>query len=354
MSRIRNGNRYQISYESSIVPNALVKQWTYSEACPLFSLSGRSVCRRAKRSLRKRSCMKSRRICPKGRSILPKGRSILSTRGSSRIPAVWGLWLFGACEGEPRHSGRSADGAGAAGASRRGGHRWRASDGVGLMPSVPRTLLLKATGIDLADDAKLGVGMVFTPPGETRAEAVIESCLKSQELRVLGWRDVPIRPEMLGEIAPHTMPMIRQVLVADDAHRDDVGHRSRWSGGCISRASSLKRAVEAGGGYGLRVFAFDADNCVQVALPGRTYRRFLSGPCDPGVRDELCDLPSTLCDQHAAGVASCTAGRGSWAHNGEINTVWGNRARMAARESTLPVECKPVFTKDGTDSDEPG
>ena len=38
------------------------------------------------------------------------------------------------------------------------------------------------------------------------------------------------------------------------------------------------------------------------------------------------------------------------AHNGEINTVWGNRARMAARDSTLPVECKPVMTKGGTDS----
>ena len=38
------------------------------------------------------------------------------------------------------------------------------------------------------------------------------------------------------------------------------------------------------------------------------------------------------------------------AHNGEINTVWGNRARMAARDSTLPVECKPVLTRDGTDS----
>ncbi len=38
------------------------------------------------------------------------------------------------------------------------------------------------------------------------------------------------------------------------------------------------------------------------------------------------------------------------AHNGEINTVWGNRARMAARDATLPVECKPVMTKGGTDS----
>jgi glutamate synthase (NADPH/NADH) large chain len=39
-----------------------------------------------------------------------------------------------------------------------------------------------------------------------------------------------------------------------------------------------------------------------------------------------------------------------FAHNGEINTVWGNRSRMEARDSTLPVECKPVLTKTGTDS----
>jgi glutamate synthase (ferredoxin) len=39
-----------------------------------------------------------------------------------------------------------------------------------------------------------------------------------------------------------------------------------------------------------------------------------------------------------------------FAHNGEINTVWGNRSRMAARDATLPAECKPILTKGGTDS----
>src|SRR5260370_38366399 len=37
-------------------------------------------------------------------------------------------------------------------------------------------------------------------------------------------------------------------------------------------------------------------------------------------------------------------------HNGEINTAGGNRARMTPRDSTLPVECKPVLTQGGTDS----
>ena len=63
------------------------------------------------------------------------------------------------------------------------------SDGIGLMAAVPRNLLLAATGIDLGADETLGVGMVFWPQAETRAEAVLESCLVSQQLRVLAWRD---------------------------------------------------------------------------------------------------------------------------------------------------------------------
>src|SRR5581483_6967762 len=65
------------------------------------------------------------------------------------------------------------------------------SDGVGLMTNVPRALLLKSAGIELPDEATLGVGMVFLPQEETRAEAVIERALKAQELKVLCWRDVP-------------------------------------------------------------------------------------------------------------------------------------------------------------------
>src|ERR1700744_4287620 len=84
------------------------------------------------------------------------------------------------------------------------------SDGVGLMTNVPRALLLKATGVELAADATLGVGMVFLPQEETRAEAVIESALRAQELKVLAWRDVPMRPELLGEIGGSTMPKGRQ------------------------------------------------------------------------------------------------------------------------------------------------
>src|ERR1700761_5801741 len=70
------------------------------------------------------------------------------------------------------------------------------SDGIGVMTAVPRRLLLADTGVALGADETLGVGMVFWPPAETRAEGVLEQCLVSQQLKVLAWRDVPTRPQI--------------------------------------------------------------------------------------------------------------------------------------------------------------
>ena len=87
----------------------------------------------------------------------------------------------------------------------------KSSDGVGVSTVVPRALLLRETGAVLADDQPLGVGMLFLPVEEDRAEGLLERCLISHELKVLRWRDVPIDTACLGEIALGTMPRIRQV-----------------------------------------------------------------------------------------------------------------------------------------------
>ena len=82
---------------------------------------------------------------------------------------------------------------------------------------------------------------------------------------------------------------------------------------------------------------------------GRLLPEFYPDLANPEYVTQVCGVSPALCDEHVAGVAPRAAGAQA-GHNGEINTVWGNRSRMAARDSTLPVECKPVLTKDGTDS----
>src|SRR6266568_8810420 len=65
----------------------------------------------------------------------------------------------------------------------------KSSDGVGIMTAVPRTLLLESMGLNLEKTQQLGVGMLFLPAEETRAEAALEQCIAAQEMKVLGWRD---------------------------------------------------------------------------------------------------------------------------------------------------------------------
>src|SRR5271168_3253296 len=61
----------------------------------------------------------------------------------------------------------------------------KSSDGVGVMTAIPRSLLVKATNIAIGEKQLLGVGMLFLPVEETRAEALIERCLLSHDFKVM-------------------------------------------------------------------------------------------------------------------------------------------------------------------------
>ena len=224
----------------------------------------------------------------------------------------------------------------------------KSSDGVGLMTSVPRELLLKATGVELAEDRLLGVGMVFLPADETRLEGLLERCLASHDLEVLAWRDVPVATEALGTIALGAMPKIRQVLIADSLDADAAVKTTMERRLYLSR-KQFERMHEQGkvGGY-----------ICSLSTQTIVYKAMCSGSLLSTFYPDL--KLSTFVSQFAIfhqRYATNTAP--SWnraqpartlAHNGEINTVWGNRSRMAARDATLPVECKPVVTHGGTDS----
>src|SRR6266446_2225744 len=82
----------------------------------------------------------------------------------------------------------------------------KSSDGVGVMTAIPRVLLAQAINLAIEEKQLLGVGMVLLPMEETRAETLIDRCLISHDFTVLGWRDVPVCPEWLGEMALGTMP----------------------------------------------------------------------------------------------------------------------------------------------------
>src|SRR5271155_2079938 len=221
----------------------------------------------------------------------------------------------------------------------------KSSDGVGVMTAIPRALLIKATNLAIDEKQLLGVGMLFLPVEETRAEALIERCLLSHDFKVMCWRDVPVCTEWLGETALGTMPKIRQVLVVDS----DAAEAGTMERRLYLARKQFERAHAQGDVTGY-ICSLSSQTIVYKAMcTGEFLSNFY-----PDLASDDYVTPFAVFHQRYATNTSPTwhrvqPGR-KLGHNGEINTVWGNRARMTARDSTLPVECKPVLTVGGTDS----
>src|ERR1700722_5706709 len=221
----------------------------------------------------------------------------------------------------------------------------KSSDGVGVMTAIPRALLTRVANLALNDSQLLGVGMLLLPAEETRAEEILTACLHSQRLTVLQWRDVPVKSECLGEIALSTMPKIRQVLIVDSAQAEpDTMERRLY----LAR-KQFERHHERGDVTGY-IASLSSQVIVYKAMcTGNLLSTFYSDLSESDYVTPFAIFHQRYATNTLPAWHRAQPGR-KLAHNGEINTVWGNRKRMAARDSTLPAECKPILTQGGTDS----
>src|SRR5437016_4802530 len=107
-------------------------------------------------------------------------------------------------------------------------HRGAAStdhsgDGAGLLVQIPRAFFHREAarlGFSLAPEQPFAVGMFFLPTDRAardRATTIVEDVLRGAGLPVLGWRDVPVEPAVLGPTARATCPAVRQALIAAPA-----------------------------------------------------------------------------------------------------------------------------------------
>ncbi len=217
------------------------------------------------------------------------------------------------------------------------------SDGVGVMTGIPAAFLLRSAGLALREDELLGVGMVFCPSDTERTATVLEDCLRAHGCTVLGWREVPVQVGLLGELARSTMPAVRQVFVTMGAEPAEFEKKLYLA------RKAFERGVLAGETKGYLCSLSCRTLVYKAMCLGRLLPEFY-----PDLQSPEFVTPFALFHQRYA-----TNTLPAWhraqpgrrlAHNGEINTVWGNRARMDAADASLPDEAKPVITKDGTDS----
>lgn len=222
----------------------------------------------------------------------------------------------------------------------------KSSDGVGIMTSVPRSYLLQQAEITLQPEQPLAVGMLFlsqNTAAATKDMLRFMQCVCSQGLHWLGWRDVPVSHDVLGELALASIPTIRQALITAPAgaswDQEEVEHRLY-----LARKAFERTATQA------YVCSLSARMLVYKALcAGRNIQDFYTDLASP----EFVTPFAVFHQRYATNVLP------TWhraqplrmiAHNGEINTISGNRAQMEARRATLPPECEPVLSPAASDS----
>ncbi|MEW1924517.1 glutamate synthase large subunit [Streptomyces sp. NPDC088360] len=201
-------------------------------------------------------------------------------------------------------------------------------DGAGILLQVPDAFLREVTGFALPEAGSYAVGIAFLPvdtAGTTDAAvSQIETIASEEGLTVLGWRDVPVAPELLGATARSTMPVFRQIFVAD----------GESSGVALDRKAFVlrKRSEREAGTYfpslSARTIVYKGmltTGQLEPFFPDLSDRRFATAVALVHSRFSTNTFPSWPLAHPYRFVA----------HNGEINTVKGNRNWMRARESQL-------------------
>ncbi|MFD1147482.1 glutamate synthase large subunit [Saccharothrix hoggarensis] len=214
-------------------------------------------------------------------------------------------------------------------------------DGAGILLQLPDAFLREVVGCELPEAGAYAAGIAFLPAGdEDRAKAVglAERIAAEEGLRVLGWRDVPIEPDHagLGPTARSVMPHFAMLLVESETGKRDVD---------LDRLTfALRKRVEhesAAADVGTYFPSLSARTIVYKGMltTGQLPSFF------PDLRDER--LASAIALVHSRFSTNTFP---SWplahpfryvAHNGEINTVRGNRNRMRAREALLASDLIP-------------
>ncbi|MBL0940762.1 MAG: glutamate synthase large subunit [Gemmatimonadaceae bacterium] len=226
------------------------------------------------------------------------------------------------------------------------------ADGAGLLTQIPRRLFILAAsrlGIHLPADASIGVGMCFLPSepqAREQAMALVTDVLLGDGIPVLGWREVPVRPEVLGVSARASMPSIAQILVGRPAGGDD----DNWERQLYVARREMEHRAQA---RGLEPFYICSLSCRTVVYKG-LFSGGQLGDFYPDLRDPA--FESAIAVFHER-YATNTMPR--WelaqpfrllAHNGEINTLWGNRNAMAMRGTLLDA---PAFGENASRVREP-
>ncbi len=240
-------------------------------------------------------------------------------------------------------------------------------DGAGILVRTPDKFLRKKCsqiGIYLPPPGQYACGMVFLPQGmgaRYEAERALEHVIHEYGMVVLGWRDVPVNDKFVGPTPRKTMPRVRQIFVAPGQNffnRADFDRRLYFVRQRAENSVEFSETMSPAAREDFYICMLSATRLVYKGmLTAPQLREFYLDLQDP-------DFESALAMVHSRFSTNTFP---SWrlahpfrylAHNGEINTLRGNRNWMRARYGSLQSEVFgdelnkmfPILTESGSDS----
>jgi glutamate synthase domain-containing protein 2/glutamate synthase domain-containing protein 1/glutamate synthase domain-containing protein 3 len=235
-------------------------------------------------------------------------------------------------------------------------------DGAGILFQIPHEFFSAECGhlgFELAQAGNYGVGMVFGSKNaeeHQQCEQILESAIAYYGMSVMGWRDVPTSNGCLGEIALSAEPTIKQIFVGSAGEQNDVlEHRLYMA---RRRAERIIREKLGETGEDFYVTSLSCKTiCYKGMFMARQLFEYYPDLADERVKSALAIVhqrysTNTFPNWRLAQPFRCIA------HNGEINTLNGNRNYMRARETTMSSEMfgdnvadlLPVLPADTSDS----
>ncbi len=215
-------------------------------------------------------------------------------------------------------------------------------DGAGILFQIPHDFFhneLVERGLSLPEPMKYGVGIVFGSK-ETkirqRCDEILEAAVGYYGMKVIGWRDVPTSSNCLGRIALEAEPSIRQIFVDGSGFMDEDLERRLF----LVRRRAEKLVREKFGEQG-QDFYITSLSCRTICYKGM-FMAWQLFEYYPDLADER--IVSALAIVHQRYSTNTFP---NWqlaqpfrciAHNGEINTLSGNRNWMRSRESVISSE----------------
>ncbi len=231
-------------------------------------------------------------------------------------------------------------------------------DGAGILTQIPDAFFREAAGVALPAPGHYAVGTAFLPIGikeQAAARDGLESLAEAEGLRVLGWRDVPVVAHLVGDSARDCMPHFSQLFLAL-AREPQEPLNTQEANELDRKAFRLRKKSQQK--FGVYFPSLSSKTMVYKGMvttaqlepfyPDLSDRRFASKLAVVHSRFSTNTFPSWPLAQPFRTIA----------HNGEINTVKGNRNWMRARQSTMahpllgesPEELFPICTPGVSDS----